>query len=118
MELPGCPGLRRSKGDFSSTDQRTVNRDGKEDVRVAHRIVVEEIRRPRLESVGVDRPASNRRGQADLVFLIAFAVQGNETQILRRHETEEWTRGRDQWRPLVIAAGKAPDDPVDPWELD
>src|SRR5580700_8341542 len=118
MELSERPGPGRSNGDFGSTDQGAVDRDGKEDVRVAHRIVVEEIRGPRLEPVAVQRPAPNRDGQAQLVFFIALAVQGNEPEVLRRHEVEQRTGCGDERRPLIKASVKSPDDPVDRGNLD
>ena len=45
-------------------------------------------------------------------------MQGNESQVLRRHETQERTRGGDERRALVKATVEASDDPMDRGDLD
>jgi hypothetical protein len=51
---------------------------GKKVVRVADRVVIEEVARLSPKVIDIDRPAAHRNRQAHLVLLVSLPVQGQE----------------------------------------
>ena len=73
--LTDAPELGRTNGELVALNQRAVDRQGYERVRVADVVVIEEILRLGVEVIGIDYPALNGDRDADLIFLVALAVQ-------------------------------------------
>src|SRR6266536_736985 len=73
---------RRSHRALKAADANVVDGQGEEDVRVAQRIVVEEVARASPEVVEVEGPALHGDRQPEIVLLVTFAAQGQETKTL------------------------------------
>ena len=73
---------RRVQGEFPSLNDRTLDGDRKENIRIVEAIVVEEIFHMISKGIGVYRPTPQGDCHADLRFLVAFSMQRNESQIL------------------------------------
>ncbi len=113
VHLSSMPRARRANGQLPSADQRAVDRQRQEHIRVADRIVVEEIGRARPEPVCVDRPAVYGYRHAGLPFLVALTRKRHEGDILGGHELEQRPRDRRQRRRLVEPAIEATHRPAD-----
>lgn len=62
MELRAIANARRAKSDFGTADAGSVDGEREKDVGVADIVVIEEILGARLESVCVQRPATEGNG--------------------------------------------------------
>src|SRR6202035_5762013 len=83
-------------------------------IRVADVVVVKEVLRQRMKVIDINGPTLNGNGQAELVLLVAFAMQRNEAQIIAVRELEQRTAYGDERRCLVILAPEAAKKPIDP----
>ena len=79
---------RRAQRDFPSANDRLGNRDGEEEIGFADVVVIEEIDNVGAESIGVEDPAVERDGYAELMFFVALAVI-NEI-VWRTQTTDFW----------------------------
>lgn len=91
VNLCAIANARRTQRQFPAIDARALNRDGNEEVGIVEIVVVEEIPCQRLKIVGINRPPVKRNGHAELVLLVALAMQRHESQALVGRELEEWT---------------------------
>src|ERR1039458_290272 len=104
---------RRAEGEFPGADEGAVDGDGEVDAGVADVGVVEEVVDAVLEGVGVEQPAAEGNLHAELVFFIAFAVEGYEGGVVAVGEGEDRAGGGNERRRLIEAAIKAAEDPVE-----
>src|SRR5487761_1584316 len=115
MNLPSIPQARRANREFPRANQCPLPCDGKEDAGLPHVAVIEEILRPRLERVCIDRPALHRNRDTKLTLFVALAAQWNEPQplIFIENEIDQLGSGnREQrWRLIVISVER-PEYPV------
>jgi len=77
MELTSLKELWRTRRQLERTNARAFNGKWKEDVRVAERVMVKEVRRSSMEVAGVDVPTLDRKRRAELIFLVSLAAQRN-----------------------------------------
>src|SRR6516162_8759685 len=82
IDLSALVKPRRTQGEFPSLNERALNGDRKENVRIVEVIVVEEISYVVSESIRVDCPAPQGNRHTDLRFLVTFSMQRNESKIL------------------------------------
>ena len=66
--------------------------------------MIEIILRSLMIVVYVDRPAAQRDGEPELVFLIALAFERNESESLRDREIEQRATDGGERRRLVVSA--------------
>src|SRR5262249_27100138 len=93
----------RAQGRFESADPRAIDRQRNEDVRVAERVVVEEVLRIGPKRGQVGRPAVEGNGQAHLVLSVTLALERQKPEALLRGELLQRARDGRQWRRLVVA---------------
>src|SRR5262249_45760789 len=105
---------RRASGDrgridrtFPPADPCPLQRQRKKYVRLAQRIMVEEVSGSRAEVAHVQRPTLERNRYAELSLLIAFPAQ-RKKRLLRIQQRIVY---RHEWRRLVIASVKSPQHP-------
>ena len=92
MELTSPQELWRPRRQLERTNARAFNGKWKEDVRVAERVMVKEVRRGSMEVAGVDVPTLDRKPRAELIFFVTLAEQRNEINALGQCELEQWSR--------------------------
>ena len=78
MGLPEVPETRGAEGELPGANECAVDGDGEVDAGVADVGVVEEVVDAGLEGVGVEDPAAEGNLDAELVLLVAFAVERGE----------------------------------------
>jgi len=100
---------RRSHGDFSSGNSRTLDGKREEQVGIADCIVVKEVMRSSAEVIHLKGPTFYRDGDTDFALLVAFAAQGQEALVGDR---QYFIRHRVQRRRLVEMPVKSPKNPV------
>ena len=110
--LTDIPELGGTNGELVTLNQRAVDRQGQKRVRVADVVVIEEILRLGVKVIGIDHPALHGDRDADLVFLVALAVQRQEAQVAILRVLEQRPAERRQRRRLVVLAPKSAQDPV------
>src|SRR5258708_31548071 len=81
--------LRRSRGNFESANPGPLNRQGKEDVDIAQRIMIEEVLYGGAKIARVKVPSFKRNTGAELKFLISLASQWNEIEPLRQSKSKQ-----------------------------
>src|ERR1700723_3209748 len=105
MELAAIPDARRAESDFPCVNERAIDGDGNENVRLAYVVVVEEIVGAGFEVVGVEYPALDRYGDAEFVLLVAFAMKRNECELIGILDfLEERPGERCERRRLIIVS--------------
>src|ERR1700733_7846480 len=107
VELADIPNPRRTNGQLVALDQRAVDGERQECIRVADVVVVEEVLRQRMKVIDIDGPTRNGNRQTELILLVAFAVQRNEAQVVALCELEQGSAQGDERRRLIILAPKA-----------
>src|SRR5271156_6236621 len=113
VSLPHTPELGRPDGEFVALYQRTVDGQGQEGVRIADVVVIEEVLRLGMEMIDIDYPSVDRNREAGLIFLIAFAVQRQEAQIIVLGESKQWATQSGERRRLIVLSPKSAQDPVE-----
>src|SRR5579862_6392891 len=114
VKLAAMPDARGSESQFPSSNQCAIDRDRDENVRFADIVVIKKVIRPRLEIVDVERPPAERNRHAELVLLIAFAVQRNERQLVTVLDGLKQRSGqRIERRSLVVVTVKCAESPID-----
>src|SRR5579862_9680709 len=113
INLTATKELRRSDAHFPTIKASARDGQRKKDVRISDRVVIEIIPGALVIIVHFERPAANRNAQAELVFFIAFASQGNHAQSLRQGKVEQWACHSGERRRLIIAAPKAVQNPIE-----
>src|SRR6201999_2417343 len=102
VNLGSVRNRRRTQGQFPAANNGFLNRQRKENIRLADVIVIEEVVSDSLKVVGIDRPSAIRNRYPELMLLITFTVQGNESQIIHVDESQQRSSSRQQWRRLVV----------------
>ena len=92
IELTFLEELRRPRRHLERSNPRSFNGQRKKDVRVAERVVIEEVLRRSVEVVGGDSPTLDRNSRAELILFVTLAAQGNEIDTLGQRKL----RVRDQ----------------------
>lgn len=113
VELRAIADARGAQSDLPSADASALNGDGEEQIGVVEIVVVEEVRRAGEEIVGVENPASEGDGNSELVFLVTFAVERNESKILASGGLLQGAGHGQQRRGLVKVTIKATKDPFE-----
>src|ERR1700722_5056900 len=104
MNLGPMRDARRTQCEFPTTNHGLADGDRKEQIRLPNIVVVEEIHHVGPEIVGVESPTAIRNGDAKLMFFIAFAVQGDKSQIAGLSKIEQWAGRRNQgWRLVILS---------------
>src|SRR6266478_5331557 len=103
------------QSELPSADQSGIDGDGEAHSGIQKAIVVEEVRCPSPESIGIECPVLQRNREAKLGFFIALAMQGDEREILAAHESQQRARCGDKRRGLVEMTVKGAKDPIDFW---
>ncbi len=103
---------RRAESQLPASDDGLLNGQGDEQVRFTDVIVIEKVVGAGFEVIGIDRPAVERDGHAELVFFVAFSEQGQEAKVVGSHELQQRTRRREQWRRLVVVSVEGTEHPV------
>ena len=78
VELAAVTDAGRTKSKFPAGDAGGLDGDGEEEVGIVETVVVKEIVGAGDEIIGVDGPALDGNGEAELMFFVAFAVQRNK----------------------------------------
>src|ERR1700730_19063051 len=98
MKLTAPKQERRARRYFKGPYASPLNRQWKEDIRVAQRIVIEKVLHTCPEIVGIDCPTFNRNRDAKLMLFITLASQRNEIKTLGHCELEQRSRnGGERW---------------------
>ncbi len=97
------------------SDQSGIDGDGEAHSGIQKAIVIEEVRCPSPERIGIERPVLQRNREAKLGFFIALAMQGDEREILAAHESQQRARCGDKRRGLVEMTVKRAKDQIDFW---
>ena len=105
---------RRAQRKLPAVDARALNRDREKQVGIVEIIVVEEILGASEKIAGVQRPAVEWNGNAELVLFIAFAVERNEAQVLIVGGLQKRAGNGQQRRRLVKMTIKGAENPVEP----
>ena len=113
MGLTEARDAGRAEGEFPGADERAVDGDGEEDAGVADVGVVEEVVDAVLEGVGVEQPAVEGNLHAELVLLVALAVEWDEGGVVGAGEGEDRAGGGEERRRLVEVAVEGAEDPVE-----
>ncbi len=71
----------RAQRNLPSADERILDCQWEEKIRLADHVVIEEIIDAGAESIGIKYPATPRNGHAKLRFLISLAGQGDESAV-------------------------------------
>src|SRR5258705_334765 len=114
VELADIPHLRRTNGQLVALDQRAVDGERQECIRIPDVVVIEEVLRQRVKVIDIDSPALNGNRQAELILLVAFAVQRNESQIVVLCKLQQGTLECGERRRLIVLAPEAAQKPIDP----
>ncbi len=93
---------RRAQGDLGAADDRAQIGQRNEDAGVADHIVIEEIARAGVETIGVERPSAQRDAQSDIVLNVALPLERNEAETLRHREIERRAGQAVERRRLVV----------------
>src|SRR5271170_5056951 len=102
---------RGTQRQFPAVDTRALNGYGNEQLRILEIIVVEEICGQGLKVVGIDGPAVEGNGYAELVFFVTLAMQWNEAQVLVGGELQQRAGDGLQWRRLIKVAVESAENP-------
>src|SRR6202142_1729505 len=114
MKLADTTNFWRTDGQLIALDQRTIDGERQEGIRVPDVVVIEEVLGQRMKVIGIDGPALNGDRDPKLIFLVAFTMQRNETQIAVLRELEQGTLKRGQRRCLVVLPPESTQNPVQP----
>src|ERR1700735_1547439 len=104
IDLLASPEPRRAQRELIAFNQRPRDGDRQKDVRVADRVVVEEVLRLGAKVIHINRPAAYRYGEPHLVLLVALAAQWQKAQGAALCIGQEWPRNRLERRGLIELA--------------
>ncbi len=113
VELAEAGDARGAEGELPGADEGSVDGDGEVEAGVADVGVVEEIVDAVLEGVGVEEPAAEGDLEAELMLLVALAVEGSEGGVVGVGEGEDGAGGGEERRGLVEAAVEGAEAPVE-----
>ncbi len=113
MQLSAVSEARRAEREFPAANDSLRDGDGEEDAGGADVVVVEEILDVGAEVVGVENPSAVRDGDAELMFFVALAVQGDEAKPLLLGVVDQRGAGDGfDRRGLVVVSVEGAEGPV------
>src|SRR5262249_44083787 len=104
-----CDARRTNRG-FPAMHARAFDRERKENIGVAERIVIEKVESVHLETGEVKSPAAKRDGEPEFALLVGFAVKRQEA---RASGIEKRTRNGGERRGLIETAVGSARNPVE-----
>src|SRR3984957_11342908 len=114
INLSAMRNARRAQRKFPSSNERLLNRQRKEKIRLSDHVVVEEVIDARAERVGIERPSTKRHGDAKLKFFVALAMQRDELASILRAKLLQSSGGGQQRRRLIVMSVESAERPAQP----
>src|ERR1039457_3786267 len=113
MNLATAGDARRAQRALPSSNHCLGNSDGEKEIGFANIVVVEKIHHVGAEVIGIEDPAEERDGHAELMFFIALAVESDESQVAGLCERQQRARSRNKRRSLIVVAVESAEGPVE-----
>src|SRR5690349_12461111 len=113
MQLGAAQQARRAHAGLPAANASALDGQREKNIRIAERVVVEEIARAGSEVREVEAPAFHRDGKAEFVLLVALALERQESEALAGGEFEHRPAYAEQRRRLVVAAVEAAQHPLE-----
>src|SRR2546425_7149502 len=103
---------RRARRNFECSDARPGNSQGKENIRVAQRVVIEKIPYAGAEIIRFDHPSADGNRDSKLMFFVAFAAQRNETKALPDCQFKQRPQNCRERRRLIVTSIESVQNPI------